>query len=55
MASFSEDVIVNFPLSNADADERFGKGGYTIVEVPSEKGKQLPKNYLRYTKDPMAG
>jgi 1-Cys peroxiredoxin 6 len=49
-----EDVIVNFPLSNADADERFGKGGYTIVEVPSEKGKDLPKNYLRVTKDPTA-
>eukprot|EP00565_Helicotheca_tamesis_P008495 CAMPEP_0185725428 /NCGR_PEP_ID=MMETSP1171-20130828/1699_1 /TAXON_ID=374046 /ORGANISM="Helicotheca tamensis, Strain CCMP826" /LENGTH=227 /DNA_ID=CAMNT_0028393561 /DNA_START=78 /DNA_END=761 /DNA_ORIENTATION=- len=45
-----EDVIVNFPLSNADADEKFGKDGYRIVEVPSESGKTLAKNYLRYTK-----
>lgn len=44
-----EDVIVNFPLSNADADAKFGKGGYRVVEVPSEAGKQLAKNYLRYT------
>ena len=48
----AEDVIVNFPLSNAQADEKFGKDGYSVVEVPSEKGKSLPKNYLRYTKDP---
>jgi hypothetical protein len=34
------------------ADETFGKGGYRIVEVPSEKGKDIPKHYLRYTKDP---
>jgi alkyl hydroperoxide reductase subunit AhpC len=44
-----EDVIVNFPLSNADADAKFGKDGYRIVEVPSEAGKTLAKNYLRYT------
>lgn len=67
------------------ADETFGKGGYRIVEVPSEvsillidllshylrkqlliashsfvfvmslkKGKDIPKHYLRYTKDPSA-
>jgi len=47
-----DDVIVNFPLSNADADARFGADGYKVVEVPSESGKSLPKNYLRYTKDP---
>uniref|UniRef100_A0A6S9DZJ7 Thioredoxin domain-containing protein n=2 Tax=Ditylum brightwellii TaxID=49249 RepID=A0A6S9DZJ7_9STRA len=47
-----EDVIVNFPLSNADADEKFGKDGYRIVEVPSEAGKVLDKNYLRYTSAP---
>lgn len=45
-------VIVNFPLTDAMADETFGKGGYRIVEVPSEKGKDIPKHYLRYTKDP---
>jgi 1-Cys peroxiredoxin 6 len=45
-----EDVIVNFPLTNEAADAKFGKDGYRIVEVPSEKGKTLAKNYLRYTK-----
>lgn len=49
------DVIVNFPLTDVDADEAFGKGGYTVVELPSEKDKDLPKHYLRYTKDPLAG
>mmetsp|Transcript_1131 Transcript_1131/g.1483 ORF Transcript_1131/g.1483 Transcript_1131/m.1483 type:complete len:232 (+) Transcript_1131:121-816(+) len=49
-----EDVLVNFPLSNAQADERFGKDGYKIVEVPSEKGKDLARNYLRTTADPVA-
>jgi len=49
-----EDVIVNFPLSNAQADERFGKGAYKVVEVPSEAGKDLSKNYLRTLKDPSA-
>lgn len=44
-----EEVIVNFPLSNEAADAKFGKDGYRIVEVPSEKGKTLAKNYLRYT------
>lgn len=48
------DVIVNFPLTDVDADEAFGKGGYTVVELPSEKDKDLPKHYLRYTKDPLA-
>eukprot|EP00543_Licmophora_paradoxa_P001626 CAMPEP_0202445806 /NCGR_PEP_ID=MMETSP1360-20130828/4547_1 /ASSEMBLY_ACC=CAM_ASM_000848 /TAXON_ID=515479 /ORGANISM="Licmophora paradoxa, Strain CCMP2313" /LENGTH=230 /DNA_ID=CAMNT_0049062197 /DNA_START=119 /DNA_END=811 /DNA_ORIENTATION=- len=46
-----EDVIVNFPLTDADADETFGKDGWRTVEVPSEAGKDLPKHYLRYTKD----
>jgi len=50
-----EKVIVNFPLSDAQADEKFGKEGYSIVEVPSEKGKNLSKHYLRYTKDPLNG
>jgi 1-Cys peroxiredoxin 6 len=43
-----EDAIVNFPLSNAQADEKFGKDGYRVIKVPSEEGKDLPKNYLRY-------
>jgi alkyl hydroperoxide reductase subunit AhpC len=47
-----EDVIVNFPLSDAQADETFGKAGYRIQDLPSEKGKELPKHYLRWTKDP---
>lgn len=50
-----EDVIVNFPLSNEQADEKFGKDGYRVVKVPSEADKDLAKNYLRYTKDPSAG
>lgn len=45
-----EEAIVNFPLSNAEADEKFGKDGYRIVQVPSEEGKVLAKNYLRYAK-----
>lgn len=49
-----EDVIVNFPLTDADADEKFGKDGYNVVDLPSEKGKELAKHYLRYTKDPTA-
>lgn len=43
-----QEAIVNFPLTDAQADEKFGKGGYRIVEVPSEKGKDLAKHYLRY-------
>jgi alkyl hydroperoxide reductase subunit AhpC len=43
------DVIVNFPLTNAMADEKFGVGGWRTVDVPSESGKDLTKNYLRYT------
>jgi alkyl hydroperoxide reductase subunit AhpC len=49
-----EDVIVNFPLTDKDADDLFGKDGYRIVDVPSEAGKDIPKHYLRYTKDPSA-
>mmetsp|Transcript_10896 Transcript_10896/g.18064 ORF Transcript_10896/g.18064 Transcript_10896/m.18064 type:complete len:230 (+) Transcript_10896:220-909(+) len=49
-----EDVIVNFPLTDKDADDFFGKDGYFIVEVPSEAGKDIPKHYLRYTNDPSA-
>lgn len=47
-----EDVIVNFPLTDAQADEHFGKDGYKVIEVPSEEGKDIPKHYLRYAKDP---
>lgn len=47
-----EEVIVNFPLTDKDADDFFGKDGYRIVDVPSESGKDIPKHYLRYTKDP---
>lgn len=45
--------IVNFPLSDAQAEEKFGKDGFDIVDLPSESGKKkLAKHYLRYTKDP---
>eukprot|EP00551_Chaetoceros_affinis_P000318 CAMPEP_0203634332 /NCGR_PEP_ID=MMETSP0088-20131115/1333_1 /ASSEMBLY_ACC=CAM_ASM_001087 /TAXON_ID=426623 /ORGANISM="Chaetoceros affinis, Strain CCMP159" /LENGTH=202 /DNA_ID=CAMNT_0050487937 /DNA_START=23 /DNA_END=632 /DNA_ORIENTATION=- len=27
-------------------------GGYRVIDLPSEKGKELTKHYLRYTKDP---
>jgi alkyl hydroperoxide reductase subunit AhpC len=50
-----DDVIVNFPLTDADADEKFGKDNYRIVDLPSEKDKELTKHYLRYTKDPSGG
>ena len=47
------DVIVNFPLTDQDADEKFGKAGYRIQDVPSERGREgLAKHYLRWTKDP---
>lgn len=49
-----EKVIVNFPLSDADADVKFGKNGYDIVKLPSEKGKKLSKHYLRYVTNPSA-
>lgn len=49
-----KDVIVNFPLTDSDADEAFGNGGYKVVDLPSEKDQDLPKHYLRYTKDPLA-
>jgi len=43
-------VIVNFPRTDAMADETFGKDGYRIVELPCfGNGKDLPKHYLRYT------
>jgi len=48
-----EDVIVNFPLTDSEADEKFKKNGYKIIDLPSEQGKQTPKHYLRYTKDPV--
>lgn len=47
-----ERVIVNFPLSDKQAEETFGKDGFDIVDLPSEKNKELSKHYLRYTKDP---
>mmetsp|Transcript_9586 Transcript_9586/g.12137 ORF Transcript_9586/g.12137 Transcript_9586/m.12137 type:complete len:242 (+) Transcript_9586:80-805(+) len=47
-----DDVIVNFPLTDADADEKFGKNGYRVIQLPSEKDKELTKHYLRYAKDP---
>lgn len=43
-----QDALVNFPLSDADADATFGADGYKITEVPSEKGKSLAKHYLRW-------
>mmetsp|Transcript_19459 Transcript_19459/g.29538 ORF Transcript_19459/g.29538 Transcript_19459/m.29538 type:complete len:239 (-) Transcript_19459:161-877(-) len=46
-----KDVLVNFPLTDKQATEKFGKNGYRIVKVPSEMGKDLPKHYMRYTKD----
>lgn len=50
-----EEVLVNFPLSDSFADQFFGEDGYRIVEVPSEKGKDIPKHYLRYTADSSSG
>ena len=48
-----EDVIVNYPLSDAQADDHFGKDGYRVQDVPSETGKDgLAKHYLRWTKAP---
>lgn len=50
------EVIVNFPLTDAQAEEKFGKDGFKIAPLPSEaggKGKWAPdKHYLRTTKDP---
>ena len=44
--------IVNYPLSDRQAEEKFGKDGFEVVELPSERGKTLSKHYLRYTNDP---
>lgn len=44
-----DECIVNFPLTDAQADDKFGKGGYRIQDVPSEQGKDLAKHYLRWT------
>jgi hypothetical protein len=41
-----------FPLTNAMADEKFGVEGWKTVEVHSEAGKDLGKNYLRHTQLP---
>lgn len=53
-----QDCIVNFPLTDADAEAKFGKDGFTIVPLPSEKdgkGVWMPaKHYLRTVKDPSA-
>lgn len=49
-----DDCIVNFPLTDAMADEKFGKNGYRIQDVPSERGKDIPKHYLRWAADPTA-
>lgn len=48
-----QDVLVNASLSNADADAQFGPNGYRIIPLPSEQGRSLTKNYLRFTKDPI--
>lgn len=47
-----EKVIVNFPLSDAAATEKFGEDGYEVCKLPSEEGKDLAKHYLRFTADP---
>ena len=51
-----QDVIVNFPLTDAQADQTFGKDGYKVVSLPSESGEgKNPwpgKHYLRTLADP---
>ncbi|KAJ8601259.1 hypothetical protein CTAYLR_003273 [Chrysophaeum taylorii] len=52
------DVIVNYPLTDAQAEEKFGKDGFTVVPVPSEADGTAPwlasggKHYLRTLPDP---
>lgn len=47
-------TIVDLGVNDEEAaDGRFGKNGYTTVDLPSERGKQLNKHYLRYTDDPV--
>mmetsp|Transcript_4032 Transcript_4032/g.5663 ORF Transcript_4032/g.5663 Transcript_4032/m.5663 type:complete len:242 (-) Transcript_4032:410-1135(-) len=50
------DCIVDFSLSDADAERIFGKDGFTVIPCPSEqngKGAWLPeKHYIRTTTDP---
>ncbi|KAL7537075.1 hypothetical protein ACHAXR_007567 [Thalassiosira sp. AJA248-18] len=48
-------AIVSIDLSDKEANERFGKNGYTTVDLPSEHGMPLSKHYLRYTDDPVLG
>lgn len=47
-----QDCIVDYSLTNAQADQKFGPDGYRVIDLPSEHGKDLEKNYLRKTKDP---
>ena len=49
-----QDVIVDFSLTNKEADAKFGPNGYHVVGLPSEWSKEdLSRNYLRKTKDQM--
>lgn len=45
-------VVVDISLSDKQADQIFGSGGYQVQELPSEKGKDLDKHYMRWTNDP---
>lgn len=53
-----QDVIVNFPLSDEQAEEKFGKGAFKVVPLPSEADGGGPwpgKHYLRTLTDPSQG
>ena len=52
-----KDVIVNFPLTDAQAESKFGKGGFTVIGLPSEENPESSpwgpdKHYLRVLPDP---
>lgn len=47
-----KDVIVDHPLTDEQAADIFGKSGFQIQEAPSERGRELPRHYMRWTKDP---
>jgi len=46
-------TIVSYGMSDNQADEKFGKNGYVVADLPSERGTVTKKHYLRYTDDPI--
>ncbi|KAL7493364.1 hypothetical protein ACHAWT_002427 [Skeletonema menzelii] len=46
-------TIVPYNMNDEQAEEIFGKNGFIAVDLPSERGKDIKKHYLRYADDPI--